>query len=280
MKLYLTGHDYRYGVEQMMMTLFPGQRPEYPEGEPEGDFPAAAVAQEQAGDTIAAHARLWWEGKVYQGEERLLLTDDPGPLGPVRAGQRAVNIAFYRAGVAALGAEPPWGALTGVRPVKLPTRRRLEGGSRAEALAELIKDYRVSPERAELAMECADAALWVQAGLGADSLSLYISIPFCPTRCAYCSFISADVQRTLKLVEPYVDALCREIGSVNPDSRLARLEEEWLTDVNELGIGVQGFGGPNTAIGLFIEEQPCHFASLPVAVNLNCHCDRSRKVVL
>ena len=212
MKLYLTGHDYRYGVEQMMMTLFPGQRPEYPEGEPEGDFPAAAVALEQAGDTLAAHARLWWEGKVYQGEERLLLTDDPGPLGPVRAGQRAVNIAFYRAGVAALGAEPPWGALTGVRPVKLPTRRRLEGGSRAEALAELIKDYRVSPERAELAMECADAALWVQAGLGADSLSLYIGIPFCPTRCAYCSFISADVQRTLKLVEPYVDALCREIA--------------------------------------------------------------------
>ncbi|MBQ6536176.1 MAG: fumarate hydratase [Firmicutes bacterium] len=89
--------------------------------------------------------------------------------------------------------------------------------------------------------------------------------------------IGGDFERCAELAKK---ALCREIGSVNPDPRLARLEEEWLTDVNELGIGVQGFGGPNTAIGLFIEEQPCHFASLPVAVNLNCHCDRSRKVVL
>ena len=60
-------------------------------------------------------------------------------------------------------------------------------------------------------MEFADAALAVQKQLKPRELSLYIGIPFCPTRCAYCSFISADVQRSLALVEPYVDALCREI---------------------------------------------------------------------
>lgn len=89
--------------------------------------------------------------------------------------------------------------------------------------------------------------------------------------------VGGDFERCAVLAKK---ALCREVGSANPDPRLARLEEQWLADVNKLGLGVQGFGGPHTAIGLFIEEQPCHFASLPVAVNLNCHCDRSRKVVL
>lgn len=60
-------------------------------------------------------------------------------------------------------------------------------------------------------MDCADAALAAKRGLDRDGLSLYIGIPFCPTRCAYCSFISADVKRALTLVEPYVDVLCREI---------------------------------------------------------------------
>lgn len=89
--------------------------------------------------------------------------------------------------------------------------------------------------------------------------------------------VGGDFERCAELAKK---ALCREIGSLNPDPRLARLEEEWLAEVNRLGIGVQGFGGPHTALALFIEEQPCHFASLPVAVNLNCHCDRCGKVVL
>ena len=89
--------------------------------------------------------------------------------------------------------------------------------------------------------------------------------------------IGGDFERCAQLAKK---ALCREAGSVNPVPRLAKLEEEWLAEVNELGVGVQGFGGPNTAIAIFIEEQPCHFASLPVAVNINCHCDRCGKVVL
>lgn len=68
MKLYLQGHDYRYAVEQMMMTLFPGQRPDYPEGEPDGSGPAARVTLTEAGETLTAHATLWWEGGMYEAE--------------------------------------------------------------------------------------------------------------------------------------------------------------------------------------------------------------------
>ena len=95
--------------------------------------------------------------------------------------------------------------------MKLPTKAMLAGKTAKQAQRELEQEYHVSPPRAALAVECAQAALDVQKSLGQDGLSLYIGIPFCPTRCAYCSFISADIKGSLALVEPYVDALCREI---------------------------------------------------------------------
>ena len=211
MKLYLEGHDYRYAVEQMMMTLFPGQRPEYPEGEPDGSSPALHLALTEEGESLYARAELWWEDAHTTAEERADRAELTGGLEDDRVRQRILRLAFYDAGVKALGQEPPWGALTGVRPVKLPTRQMAAGATRQEAREQLTSLYRVTDSRAELAMDCADAALGVKRSLEDNGLSLYIGIPFCPTRCAYCSFISADVKRALTMVEPYVDALCQEI---------------------------------------------------------------------
>jgi len=75
-------------------------------------------------------------------------------------------------------------------------------------------------------------------------------------------------------------ALLREIGSVHPDGRLAGMEAELLEKVNALGIGPQGLGGTQTALGVFIEEMPCHIASMPMAVNVQCHAQRHTHVVL
>jgi len=69
-------------------------------------------------------------------------------------------------------------------------------------------------------------------------------------------------------------ALAREIGSRHPDPRLAELEDELLERVNALGIGPQGFGGTTTALAVFIEEMPSHIASMPMAVNVQCHAQR------
>ena len=211
MRLYLEGHDYRYAAEQMMLTLFPGQRPEYPAEGPDGTDNAAWLTLAVEGGEVVARAELWWNGAHTAGVRRAPVSELTGGLEDDRVRQRVLRLAFYDAGVAALGHEPPWGALTGVRPVKLPTRQMAAGDSRAAAKSRLTGLFRVSESRAELAMECADAALAVRRSLAPDGMSLYIGIPFCPTRCAYCSFISADVNRALRLVEPYVDALCREI---------------------------------------------------------------------
>ena len=74
-------------------------------------------------------------------------------------------------------------------------------------------------------------------------------------------------------------ALLRPIGSPNPDPELASLEEEILLKINDLGIGPQGMGGRTTALAVHIEMHPCHIASLPVAVNINCHASRHKEIV-
>ena len=70
-------------------------------------------------------------------------------------------------------------------------------------------------------------------------------------------------------------ALFRKLGSHNPDPELDKLEEYLLNEINKLGVGAQGFGGKTTALGVFIEKYPTHISSLPVAVNMLCHCSRA-----
>ena len=80
-----------------------------------------------------------------------------------------------------------------------------------------------------------------------------------------------------KCAEMSKHALFRKIGSENSDPVLDALEKELLSRINKLGIGAQGFGGATTALGLFIESYPTHISSLPVAVNVLCHCSRAAK---
>jgi fumarate hydratase subunit alpha len=75
-------------------------------------------------------------------------------------------------------------------------------------------------------------------------------------------------------------ALLRQVSDSNPDQELAALETELLTSVNDLGIGPSGLGGRITALGVKILMQPCHIASLPVAINIQCHSSRHVEVVL
>ena len=75
-------------------------------------------------------------------------------------------------------------------------------------------------------------------------------------------------------------ALLRPIGSKHPNPYYADLEAELLEKINMLGIGPQGFGGRTTALALHIEVHPCHIASFPVAVNMQCHVSRHKEIIL
>ena len=75
-------------------------------------------------------------------------------------------------------------------------------------------------------------------------------------------------------------ALLRDVGSTHPDARVAAMEDELLHKINALGIGPQGLGGTTTALDVFIEEMPSHIASMPMAVNVQCHAQRHKTAEL
>ena len=223
MRLWLTSDNvdwdtqrYHYAVEQMMLTLFPGERPEYPETPAPTDLGAeqnAAIFTLHRGKKLTNVSALllrgdrWHNGVVRFSSEKL----DETPEEVYRTLQRSVKQAFYNAGTALLGHDLPWGSLTGVRPVKIPAKALLEGATPAQAEKILKETYRVSPLRRKLAMDCAFESVKATKSLKPDEVSLYIGIPFCPSRCIYCSFISAAVGQCLPLVAPFVEGLCREI---------------------------------------------------------------------
>lgn len=89
--------------------------------------------------------------------------------------------------------------------------------------------------------------------------------------------IGGNFERCAELAK---EALLREIDDINPDPILANLEKELLELVNNSNVGPQGLGGITTALAVKIKAQACHFASLPVAINLNCHAARHKEVTL
>ncbi|MEE0957222.1 MAG: coproporphyrinogen dehydrogenase HemZ [Ruminococcus sp.] len=108
------------------------------------------------------------------------------------------------------GIEQPWGLLTGVRPIKLFRKLRSEMGESA-ARQRFLNDYFVSPEKLELACATEQNESEILSLSKPDSFSLYVGVPFCPSRCSYCSFVMASVERAKKLTAPYSELLCEEI---------------------------------------------------------------------
>ena len=88
----------------------------------------------------------------------------------------------------------PWGMLTGVRPVKL-VRQMAEAGLSEDEIAQKLADYGVSPERIRLSLDTWHKQKEIIHVLSSDKVSLYVAIPFCPSRCSYCSFVSHSIER-------------------------------------------------------------------------------------
>ena len=195
MNLTLIGHEDRYAVEQLQMALFP----ENPEG--------TAVSALFRGKTwLTATAKITLNGKTVSAARRLKADEET-----VRLRRRILQQSYYLAAIQLLDRKPAWGALAGVRPTKITTKHLLEGGSPASA-DRLMRDvYYVTPERRQLAVDCSESTVKAVSLMDKDDLSVYVGIPFCPTRCSYCSFVSRTVGKKTDLLDKYLAALEREI---------------------------------------------------------------------
>ena len=206
MKLLLRGHDDRYAVEQLQLALFPDEPMEPVDAPFSGD---GAVSALHVGKTwLTATAELTLHGKTARASRRLR-----ADRADVPSRRRLLQNAYYDAAMQ-LRDPPEWGSLSGVRPTKLTTRCLLGGGTAADADRLLRERYHVSPARRRLCVEASLATAEAVKRLEPNDVSVYIGIPFCPTRCIYCSFVSASTEKTAGLLPQYLDALIRELETV------------------------------------------------------------------
>ncbi len=196
MKLTLTGHDDRYAVEQLMMSLFGADA----DGE-------ATSSLHRSKTWLTATAKITVDGKTVTASKRIRSANET-----VKTRRQMLQQCFYLAAVKLLPNAPAWGALAGVRPTKISTKHLLEGGTAESARKLLEKVYYVTPRRQELAIDCSKSTVQAAKLLDKNDISLYIGIPFCPTRCSYCSFVSRTVGKKTQLLEPYLQALSQEIA--------------------------------------------------------------------
>lgn len=204
MILRLVGHENRYAMEQIMLTLFPTEKVVYTEEPFSGDGVVSTLSQ---GDTwLTATAVITRDGKTVCGRARCRTSEATESLR-----RQILRQSFYKAALTFLEKPPSWGALSGVRPTKLVSRHLMAGGT-WESADRLLRDvYYVSPERRELCLEAAKATMAALEKQREGDISLYVGIPFCPTRCIYCSFVSEAVEKSRHLIEPYLQALEQEI---------------------------------------------------------------------
>ncbi|MBQ1281078.1 MAG: coproporphyrinogen dehydrogenase HemZ [Oscillospiraceae bacterium] len=206
MKLYLRGHSDRYALEQLQLSLFPEAAMEYTET----PFPAwedGAVSTLSAGAVyLTASAKITLGGKTATAQRRIKKEEET-----VRLRRRILQQSYYLAALQLLPEAPQWGALAGVRPTKLTSKHLLAGGTRKTADALMRDTYFISPARRELCLDCSEATVRAASRIEPNDISLYVGIPFCPTRCAYCSFVSHAVEKHSDLLPRYLDALIREI---------------------------------------------------------------------
>ena len=195
MNLTLIGHDDRYAVEQLQMALFPDN----PEGQAES-------ALHRGKTWLTATASITLNGKTVTASRRLKAAEET-----VRLRRRILQQSYYLAAIQLLPKAPAWGALAGVRPTKITTKHLLEGGTPKSA-DKLMKDvYYVTEERRNLSVDCSLSTVNAVKLMEPEDISVYVGIPFCPTRCTYCSFVSRTIGKKTELLDPYLSALEREI---------------------------------------------------------------------
>ena len=238
MKLTVTGDINAFYVQTLCMIFFPGEK--FVENqEITEDTPVMEVSVKNGETGSYARAKLTYQGKVSEAEKTV---DFVPQVTKQRTAKIAAGNVVLAVGSEILGYRPSWGMLTGVRPSKVAMEMLLNGYSKTKVRKILNNDYFVIPKKASLATDVARREQKIMGTPDIRDCSIYISIPFCPSRCSYCSFVSYTTPKLLSLIPAYLEKLCGDLS-------------EMLDTVNELGLNLKTIyigGGTPT---ILTEEQ-------------------------
>lgn len=216
------GHDCHYALEQAVLMLLPAYRPFFTDSEAElSSYCAYCVSRLAKGKSLVCETDLTIDGKTARG--RAVFARNNRLAGYFEYGNEnqkerllryLVIKSFFKAYTALTGFRPPWGSLCGVRPAKVAERLLRTGMNARQAKTALHANFGMSASKADICMASAKESFLLQSRLSGRDTALYVGIPFCPSRCAYCSFISRDAANAGDLVEKYMDALGMELAAL------------------------------------------------------------------
>ena len=197
MNLYVKNHNFHFELENLTRLFFPNEKITVIR-----DFsePQPPYIYTEVSDKITISVNIGSFNKSETAVKKL--ADDDNELVSAQL--------LYKLLCDFTGLTQPWGILTGVRPVKL-LRRLAEESSEEQAVKKFENDFFVSNEKIALSRETEHNERKILELSKPESFSLYVGIPFCPSRCSYCSFVMASIERAEKLIEPYTKLLCEEI---------------------------------------------------------------------
>lgn len=197
MNLYVKNHNFHFELENLTRLFFPNEKITVIR-----DFsePQPPYIYTEVSDKITISVNIGSFNKSETAVKKL--TDDDNELVSAQL--------LYKLLCDFTGLTQPWGILTGVRPVKL-LRRLAEESNEELAVKKFENDFFVSNEKIALSRETEHNERKILELSKPESFSLYVGIPFCPSRCSYCSFVMASIERAEKLIEPYTKLLCEEI---------------------------------------------------------------------
>ena len=210
MKLTVTGDINAFYVQTLCMIFFPGEK-FVKDQEITEDTPVMDVSVVSGDTGCYAKATLSYQGKVAQAEKTI---DFAPEVTKLRTAKIAAGNVVLEVGSEILGYRPSWGMLTGVRPSKVAMEMLLNGNSKVKVRKILNNDYFVIPKKAALATDIARREQRIIGNPDIRDCSIYVSIPFCPSRCSYCSFVSYTTPKLLSLIPAYLDKLCDELSTL------------------------------------------------------------------
>lgn len=206
MPIVLIGNSFKYEIEAVCKLFFHTARFNFSDN----------IADAQGDSFIIAEVKNY--DNHLELSTYIKLNDNPEHSAITLSGNPEKNIAehelcrlIYHILCRKTGIYPPWGLMTGIRPVKKVTELIQQGFSRNQTEKILTEHFELSPKKFSLAYETAINQLPILNNIDTHAASLYVSIPFCPTRCSYCSFVSHSMDSAVKLMPEYISALCNEI---------------------------------------------------------------------
>ncbi len=208
MKLILDGNVNVYYIQTLCMIFFPGEKFGAAEQDAPGVPTLSLRLRKRAGGGMEAAVTVTANGKSASATR--FLEDSEHHTGEKTA-KLVCGLAVIAACGQLLGYRPSWGMLTGVRPSKVATELLRQGLSKTRVKKILASEYSVIPKKAALATDVAINEQKIIGNPGRRDCSLYISIPFCPTRCSYCSFVSYTSRKLLDLIPDYLERLMADV---------------------------------------------------------------------